>query len=321
MLQLLGSLLLLASAAAPGTAYRSAGSVAGTPFEIEIRELDRAATEAAITEAFAAAARVEGDFRILASLLGGGGDVALSDGALALLERSQAYCLWSGGAVSALGGPVFDLWGLTRRAPGLPSAAALDAAVAAARCDRLALDKEARSARLAAGSEIHLFPLAQGWAADALLEAVLASGATNAWIRVGVIQKGVGPGPDGKGWPIDPPAVPGADGPVSSFFLRDRAVAILAPTDRVLEVGGEHHPAYVDLATGRPPEAIAQVLVVAERGLDAQAIGYAMFALGSRRGQFRLGGLEPPPSVLWQIGRGEGPPLLTESNWWKVPKR
>ncbi len=321
MPQLLACLLFFATAAAPGAAYRSTGSVAGTPFEIEIRDLDRAEAEAAITEAFAAAARLEGDARILATLTGGGGVVALSDGALALLQRSQAYCLWSGGAVSALGGPTFRLWGLSQRAPGLPSAAALDAAATAGRCDRLSLDAEARAASLAAGSELHLFPLAQGWATDTLLEAVVASGAANAWVRVGVVQKGIGPGPEGKGWPIDPPAVPGADGPVSSFFLRDRAVAILSPADRLLEVGGERRPAYVDLSNGQSPEAIAQVLVVAERGLDAQAIGYAMFALGSRRGLFRLGGLEPPPSVLWQIGRGEGPPLLTESKWWRVPKR
>jgi len=321
LLVLLALLAPTASPTAPTTGFRSQGEVFGTPFTVEIRDLDREATEAAMTQAFAAGARLEADARNLALLTGGSGEVALSRGAATLLERAQGYCVWSEGAVSALGGPIFRLWGLTVRAPGLPSAEAVGAAATASRCDRLSLDAAAPSARLAAGSEIHLFPFAQGWAADALLAAAAEAGAKNAWVSVGVVQKGIGPGPEGQGWLVDPPPVPGADEPLAGFFLRDRAVAILSAGDRPVVVGGERHPAYIDLSTGRPTEGVLQVLVVAERALDAQAIGYAMFALGPRRGQFRIGGLDPQPSVLWQLGRGEGPPLLTESGWWKVPKR
>jgi len=312
---------LLVATAPPATALQSQGEVFGTPFTLEIRDLDRAAAESAFTEAFAAGARVEADARTLALLAGGSGDVALSAGALALLERTQAYCVWSEGAVSALGGPLYRLWGLTQRAPGLPTPDKIDAAVVAGRCDHLALDPAGPSARLAAGSEVHLFPFAQGWAADAILDAAAEAGAKNARVRVGVVEKAIGPGPEGHGWPVEAPSVPGAETPLALFFLRDRAVAILSAGDRPISVGGERHPPYLDLSTGRPSDGVLQVLTVAERALDAQAIGYAMFALGARRGQFRLGGLEPAPSVLWQIGGGEGPPLLIESGWWKVPKR
>ncbi|MCB9377420.1 MAG: FAD:protein FMN transferase [Holophagales bacterium] len=321
----MSTLLVLASllAAAPpaATALQSRGEVFGAPFTLEIRDLDRAAAEAAFTEAFAAGARVEADARALAHLVGGAGDVALSSRALALLERTQAYCVWSEGAVSVLGGPLYRLWGLVERAPGLPSADKIDAAVAATRCDRLTLAPAGPSARLAAGSEIHLFPFAQGWAADAILDAAREAGAKNAWVSVGVVQKGIGPGPGGQGWPVVAPPVPGAETPLDPFFLRDRAVAILSASDRPISVGGERHAPYLDLSRGRPSDGVLQVLSVSERALDAQSIAYAMFALGPRRGQFRLGGLDPAPSVLWQLGGGEGPPLLTESAWWKVPKR
>jgi thiamine biosynthesis lipoprotein len=308
------------SAEAPA-ALRSQGSVLGTPFEIEVRDLDRPAAEAAITQAFAAAARLEGEAAALARLTGGGGEVALGEAAFELLQRARALCRWSDGAVGPLGGPLFRLWGLTERAPGRPGRAALDAAVAAGRCDRLTLDAERRSARLAEGAELHLFPFAQGWAADALAEALRTAGADNSLVRVGVIRRAAGGGPEGRGWPVEPPAAAGAADPVATIYLRDRALALLSPDDRPLAIGGERFPPYLDLSTGAPAEGVVQVLVVAERALDAHALGYALFALGPRRGQFRLGGLEPPPAVLWQLGRGEGEPLLAESSWWTVPKR
>ncbi len=318
---LLACLPLAGLAAQPPAALRSQGSVLGTPFEIEVRDLDRPAAEAAITEAFAAAARLEGEAAALARLAGGGGEVALGEAGFELLRRAQAYCRWSDGAVGPLGGPLFRLWGLTERAPGRPDRAALDAAVAAGRCDRLALDVERRSARLAEGAELHLFPFAQGWAADALADALRAAGAANGLVRVGVVRRAAGPGPEGRGWPVEPPAAPGAAEPVGTIYLRDRALALLAPDDRPLAIGGERLAPYLDLSTGAPAEGVVQLLVVAERALDAHALGYALFALGPRRGQFRLGGLEPPPAVLWQLGRGEGEPLLAESKWWTVPKR
>ena len=321
------SLALLAPALlpAPGraaTLYR--GSAFGEVAEVEVLGFDAATTESTIRAAFAEIAGAEATVRGLGGRAAGaaGGPFSLAPDELALLQRTQAFCLWSEGTVSALGGGIYRLWGLRAPVAGRPAPDRLSAAAELARCRSLTLDPGAPSARLAPGAELELFPFEAGWAVDRAVAYLQANGVTNARVSIGAVIRGLGAGPEGRGWPVEASAqvAPGAGG-MRPFYLRDRAAALVSAVDRPLAVPGEITSRYLDLRTGRPPSGRLLVVAVTDLAFDARALAQAMFALGPAPGRLFLGSLSPRPSVLWLIGSAEAEPVATESNWSAVPKR
>ena len=324
----ISALVLLAAAAAaeptaPAAATRFVGSAFGDAAEVEVLELDAVATEAAVRAAFVAIAAAEAESRGLAerAATAAGAPLALAPDELALLARAQSFCVWSEGTVTALGGEIYRLWGRRGPAPGRPGADPLATAAGRAGCARLTLDATAPSARVAAGSELDLFPFEAGWAVDRAVAALTALGVGNARVRVGPALRAIGAGPAGRGWPVTFPPLPGAAGPPPPFYLRDRAAALLSIADRPLVAGGERVSPYLDLRTGRPVVGRVLVVVVTDLAVDARALAQAMFVFGPSAGQLFLGSLQPTPSVLWLLGSGESEPVLAQANWSKVPKR
>jgi thiamine biosynthesis lipoprotein ApbE len=317
------ALALLLPGVAAATTLRFAGQALGVPAEVELAGLDRAAAEAAAAAAFEELARTEAALRDLAerSARAAGGVFPLTGPDLELLERAQGFCLWSDGATGPLGGALYAAWGLRSPVAGRPGADRLAEAAATAGCARLLLDRAVESARLAPGSELELFPFAAGWAVDRAVAALTAAGAANGCARVGAVVRGFGAGADGRGWPVDPPAVPGLEEPLARFWLRDQAAALLTALDPPLLSPGERVLPYLDLRSGRPPAGIQLVIAVTDLAVDARALAQTMFALGARPGQLLLGSLRPAPAVLWLLGSGEGEPVLTASNWSRVVRR
>ncbi len=319
----LTSLLLLAPALAGGETLRLEGELFGGPAAVEAVVVDRAAAEPLLRESYAELARAESEVRQLEerARVAAGEPFALSGAELELLLRAAGFCLWSEGTTGPLGGELYRLWGLRRPAAGLPRPDQLQAAAERARCERLALDPRAGTGRLAPGSELELFPFESGWAVDRALAVLRAAGFDNARVEAGGALRAIGGGPEGKGWRVELPAVPGLDPPLGSIYLRDQAAALLGSGDRPLGAGGERRAAYLDQRTGRPAEGVLLTVVVTDLAVDARATAQALFVLGPRPGQLFLSGLRPQPAVLWLVGSGAGAPVQVEAGWSKVPKR
>lgn len=80
----------------------------------------------------------------------------------------------------------------------------------------------------------------------------------------------------------------------------------------------------IDQRTGVPARGTVAVVVVADQAWDAEALSAALFILGRREGQLRLGGYNPRPSILWLLGEGESAPLESSYRWSelsRVPRR
>jgi thiamine biosynthesis lipoprotein ApbE len=305
----------------PGAAVRFAGRAFDAPAEIEVRELSDPAAEAAAAEAFAVLERAPQVLRALEDAAATGRPVALDEASRELVERAVGFCYWSEGGVGPLGGEIYRLIGLRAPVLALPTPDALDVAVSSARCERARFDREASTLTVAAGSRLDFFPFEVGWAVDRAVDRLRAHGATNFEVVVGAVRRGVGGGPNGAGWPAQPPTVPGLGAPLSPFLLRDRAVVAVTPKDSLIEIAGERVVPYLDQRTGRTAGGVAATMVVAELAVDAQALAYAMFALGPRDGTMLVGSLNPRPSIRWLLGGGEGPPVITDHNWGAVPRR
>jgi thiamine biosynthesis lipoprotein len=229
--------------------------------------------------------------------------------ALAMLRRALDFCLWSERAHGPLGGVVYELW-----QGSLPSGDALGAASQTAACDRLLIDEEAGTARLAAGSRVDLRGFAPGWAVDRAVEVLRGHGAANARIRLGGIERGLGPGPFGEGWAAEVDLPPAWLEALPPPRLRDRALAV-ADRDPVRVIAGDRYSTHLNLRDGRPADGVLATIALSELAVDAQALARTMFLLGQREGMLRLGSLRPEPSVAWLLGSGEAQPLLTTHRW------
>jgi thiamine biosynthesis lipoprotein ApbE len=315
--------LLLVGAGARAETVRAHAEAFGEPATVELAGLARDRGVELARQALTAVAEAEAELAALraAFATAAGGPVRPDDAGFALLERSDDFCRWSEGAVSALGGGQLRLWGVGAPAPGRPGAEALADAVAASGCDRLALDRRARTVRLVPGSELDPLPFAPGWAVDRATELLTAAGVPDFRLRVGTVERARGNGPDGAGWPMLLPISPASHAATASFRLQDRAGAVLAADDRPIRLAGDPMPRWLDLRRGFAPTGTRLVAAVTELAVDAQAVAWAMFALGPRAGQMALGQLRPAPSVLWQLGEAGSPPLEVVANWAAVPKR
>jgi len=314
----LGALVPGRAAAAPAV-VRLDGAAFGYAAQIEVRDLPAAEGERAAQAAFAALAAAEADLAPdgpLAALTARAGEaVELPPPLFGLLAKTLDFCLWSDGRIGPLGGELYALWGLHDPARARPTAARLEAAAASAACDRLQLDPAHGRATLSPGSRIESWGFALGWAVDRAGAALADAGVTNARVALGGVLLGIGPGPDGRGWEVAGLRFPGQAEPLAPVYLRDRALALVTPEDRQLQIAGDRYAPYLDLQTGRPAGGAVAVLAASPLGLDAQALAVAMFIAGPRQGQFLLGSLRPPPAVLWLLGSGEGEPLLESSRW------
>ncbi len=321
MLSLLFALLLAAPpAAAP---LRLTSQAFGRPMEIEVRDLSEDAARESIQQAFAEVA----DFERL-STGAGGGLAALNAGAgkgpqpveprlLAVLARAESFCEWSEGAHGPLGRDLYAAWGLRAAVPEPPEPDRLSQAAGLATCDKLAFDPQRGTAGLAAGSGLDLVGFAEGAAVDRAVEILRQRKAGNGFVRIGPVQRGFGPGPAGKGWPVTLPQLPGMTEPAGEVHLHDRALAFASQTDHPLQGDAS----YLNQRTGRLARGVVAAITSTELAVDAQGLATTLLITGPREGQLRLGSLSPRPSVLWFVGSGAGPPLMVDYRWSEVSRK
>jgi thiamine biosynthesis lipoprotein len=311
MLPLLLALLLGAPAPSPAAPVRLAAQAFGQTMEIEVRDLPPEAAREIIRKALTEVAEAErlADLTAL-NAAAGKGPQPVDPRLLAVLAVARDFCFWSDGAHGPLGRDLYSLWGLGAPVPDPPSPDRLEQAAGLATCDRLTLDPQKGTAALAPGSGLELRGFGEGYAVDRAAEALRLGGAANAFIVVGSVRRGLGPGPGGKGWAVVLPQVPGQEEPTGRIFLRDQSLAVAAQSDR-----------YVNQRTGQPAQGVLTIVTVTDLAVDAQGLAAALLIAGPREGQLRLGSLRPRPSVLWFMGTGSGAPLLVDYRWSAVSRR
>jgi thiamine biosynthesis lipoprotein ApbE len=289
MLPLLFALLL--EAPIPAAPLRLTSTAFGQPVTIEVRDLPEPAAREAIQQA--------------------------------LSEVSEVERLASDGSHGPLGRDLYTAWGL-RPAPGTtpgtepPPLERIEQTAELTACGRLTLDPQGGTAALAAGSGLELMGFAEGAAVDRAVEILRRRKAGNGFVRLGAVQRGFGPGPAGRGWPVALPPVAGLEEPPAELYLRDGSLAIASQSDHPLQGAGG--ASYLVQRTGKPARGVVMTAAVTELAMDAQGLATTMLINGPREGQLRLGSLIPKPSVLWFVGSGTGPPLVVGYRWSEVAR-
>jgi thiamine biosynthesis lipoprotein len=284
-----GSASLPFGATAPGW-YRREEAIMGTAISVELLASSRAEAETAIAAVMAEMHRIDAtmsphkaDSEL--SLVNAGaadGPVVVSAGMFALLTRAVAFSRLSGGAFDityAGAGHLYDY-----RAGIAPDAAALAAARPLVDWRHLRLDPATRSVRFArTGVRIDLGGFAKGHAVDNAIAILKRLGVAHAMVAAGGDSHVLGSRGE-RPWTV---AIrdPRREGEVVALLpLEDVSISTSGDYERFFERDGVRCHHLLDPRTGKSPEGVRSVTIIADDGLTTEAFSKTVFVLGVEEG-------------------------------------
>jgi thiamine biosynthesis lipoprotein len=223
---------------------------------------------------------------------------------LDVLSTALLVARASAGAYDPTAGPLVTLWREARRTGQLPGPAALDSARARTGWEYLALDTEARSARLLlTGGRLDLGGVAKGYILQAAGLVLRDAGVRSFLVEAGGDVYVADPPPGRSGWTVD---VPGAGAPFRGHAARlsNQALATSGSSAQHVDAGGRRYSHVVDPRTGMGVVTDCVAHVIAGNGALADALATALLvAQPSER-----------DALLHAVGRGgaglAGAPLV-----------
>jgi thiamine biosynthesis lipoprotein len=270
--------------------FRREEAIMGTAINVELFAASRAEAETAIAAVMDDMRRIDAtmsphkaDSEL--SLVNAGaadGPVAVSAGMFALLARAISFSRLSGGAFDityAGAGHLYDY-----RAGVAPDAAALAAARPLVDWRHLQLDSATQSVRFARrGVRIDLGGFAKGHAVDNAILILKRLGIHNAMVAAGGDSHVLGNRGD-RPWTV---AIrdPRREGEVVAVLpLEDVSISTSGDYERFFERDGVRCHHVLDPRTGRSPDGIRSVTIIADDGLTTEAFSKTVFVLGVEQG-------------------------------------
>lgn len=259
----------------------------GSNVSITVLHRDWAAGEAAIDAAFHELELIEdvmSIYRLESQLSRLNRDGVLDDPHphfAEVLHAAQAMSRRSHGAFDVTVQPLWDLYAMAQRENRLPS----DEEIAAARqhVDWNRLYVARSQIRLdGVGTAITLNGIAQGFAADRVAAVLREHGVEHALIDTGEISA-MGTKLDGGAWSIGIQHPRDREAYVSVAELAGRCLATSGDYATTFSDDHRHHH-LLDPRTGRSPDDLASVSIVARSALDADALSTAVFVMGAKAG-------------------------------------
>lgn len=257
----------------------------GTTIQIALVHADEQVARAAISDALAAAQRVD---RLMSIYQPASQVYQLNrDGVLhrpdpqllAVLAQARALSQWTDGAFDITVQPLWRAWREAVARGALPAQAQRRQAKAMVDWRQLVFDE--RRVALAPGMAITLNGLAQGYAADMALAAVQAHGIRHALLDTGEFvargrKRAHQPWALGVRAPRDDQAL------AATLFVNGCGVATSGDYESVFTPDYLHHHIF-DPAAGDSPQELASVTVMAPTGMLADGLSTACMVLGRER--------------------------------------
>ena len=244
---------------------------------------------------------------------GSGRGVRVSGSTARVLAAALAWAEASGGAFDPTAGPLADAWGFHRGEPAMPAPARADSAARLVGWRTVEYDSARRIVRLPrAGMRLDFGAIAKGWALDRAASAMRAAGAAGGSVDLGGNVLVFGPPPrEGDRWRLGI-RHPRRDGRLIGVVALDSgSVATSGDAEQFFVHDGARYSHVMDPRTGRPARGVAQVTVIADRGIDADALATTLFVLGPGEGRAFLRSpfvrrRAPRATAVWLLDPGAG---------------
>jgi thiamine biosynthesis lipoprotein len=265
-------------------------AIMGTAIHVELWSDDRAAADAAIDAVMREMHRIDAamsPYKETSELSRVNRDAAreavqVSAEFFALLARSVEFSELSHGAFDITYASVGHLYDYRRRIR--PAVEQLEAARTAIGYRNLLLDPQRHTVRFAhPGVRIDLGGFAKGYAVDNGAAILARHGIRHAAVAAGGDSRMLGDR-CGRPWIIGV-RDPRREGEVAALLpLEDAAVSTSGDYERYFDDGDERCHHLIDPRTGRSPQAIHSVTVIAPDGLTSEALSKTLFVLGVEQG-------------------------------------
>lgn len=194
------------------------------------------------------------------------------------LDIAQA----SDGAFDITVGPFVRLWRQARQTRQLPTPSELADARTKVGWQKICLDPEKRTVRLAvAGMQWDLGGIAKGYAVDCALQVLQRFGVAQAMVEFGGDIRLGDPPPHRAGWRIRLPE--GAQPAVME--LARCAVSTSGTTEQFVDINGQRYAHIIDPRTGLGLTRLTVATVVADCGLLSDPLATAVCVLGREKGE------------------------------------
>jgi FAD:protein FMN transferase len=208
--------------------------------------------------------------------------VPISDEMVRLIARAQEFWNVSAGAFDITYASVGHLYDYRHHVR--PSDDALASARQAIGTQYLELDSNARTIRFARdGVRIDLGGFAKGQAVDNSIAILEQHDIHHAIVSAGGDSRVLGDR-RGRPWTIAIRDPRRAGEVVAVLPLEDVSISTSGDYERYFEQGGVRYHHLIDPATGKSPDGVRSVTVLAEDGLTSEAFSKTVFVLGAQRG-------------------------------------
>jgi len=271
---------------------------------------DSESAQAALVAALDEVARIE---QLMSTYLGsselsqvnaaaGGEPLVVSAELYALVERSLAVCVETGGLMDPTFGPLGRAWNFRREPFVPPTEQELLAARDLVGCRAVELDGAAGTLRLPReGMSLGLGAVAKGYAVDRASALLLEAGLGDHLVNGGgdVVARGSkAQGP----WVVGVQHPRARGDLLGRVPLRDRALVTSGDYERFAEVDGVRYHHVIDPRTGWPTQGLVSVSVMAGSAERADGLATALMVAGPEEAASLLGALPEVDALLVEEG-------------------
>lgn len=269
------------------------GFLLGTVIEITIYDKN---DEAILDKALARIAEIESKMTInnadtseIIALNNASGvsEVKLSPDTFFVVEKGKEYSARSNGIFDITIGPLVKLWNIGTDYAAVPEESKLAEAVKLVGYERLSLDKEKLTAKLAdAGMKVDLGAIAKGYAADEVARVLAENGVKHAIINLGGNIMTLGGNPNGNPWKI---GIQDPFNPRGEFIgivpITGQTVVTSGTYERFFEENGKKYHHILDPATGYPTENnLYSVSIITDKSIDGDGLSTTTLLVGLQEG-------------------------------------
>lgn len=204
-----------------------------------------------------------------------------------IFQRSIYYSELTDGAFDITVAPLIDLFRACAEANTPPTDRQLAEVKEKIGCEKIILDVNDFSIRLAAGGmKLDLGAIAKGYAADKAVAIMKNRGATGGLVNLGGQIGSFGATETNGKWIIgvQDPANPQDNKIITTFALNDSAIATSGNYHRFYTIAGKQYSHIFNPATETSADALSSVTIFAETGTAADALATAVTVMGTEKG-------------------------------------
>ncbi|MFA4993387.1 MAG: FAD:protein FMN transferase [Candidatus Omnitrophota bacterium] len=213
------------------------------------------------------------------------GRLSLSPDTFYIIKKAKEFWQDSDGAFDITVAPLVDIWGFSSQRYRVPDEGLIKTTLKLVGCDKIILHEENNVVEFKfPGMKIDLGAIGKGFAVDRAVNKLKENNIDNCLINAGGQIYALGE-KSGSPWKI---AIQNPSKPEISatLELKDKSASTSGDYEQFFFEDGKRYCHIIDPKTGYPVTSeISSVTVIADSGLEADALSTAIFVLGKKRGE------------------------------------